>query len=174
KIMKRRRHIDARGPWPYRRGSLEAKLFRSEQLNAARPHDFDAAEVQDGEGARVRLDICDSMQRDAARRYHRTAIADAVDEDCALWTGHRNGYPNVRWNTRDAARMYALLEARDQAFRDLEERSCNAWRNGPAVAPPLNAMPRENYDQEKPLRDPDEDGDEDADGNGDDLQAATA
>jgi hypothetical protein len=39
---------------------------------------------------------------------------------------------------------------RDQAFADLCRRSANAWRDGPAVAPPLNAMPPTPYEQQKP------------------------
>jgi hypothetical protein len=104
--------------------------------------ELDDAEVQDGEHVRVFL-------TDAQRQ--RRAIADAVARDARCWAGHRPGQVIDNFGpalTMDGA--YSTAAAmRDEAFARLCERSANAWRRPFADAPALNAMPPENYDQQK-------------------------
>jgi hypothetical protein len=134
--------------------------------------------VADGTTLHVPLMLCDSLQRDVYRRYHRTALADQIAEDALCWSGHRPGpiADGVRLNARDAGANYAALTARAESFANLCRRSARAYIDGPAVSKPLTqGLPEDNWDLRQPL-DPvditngngdDENGDDDGNGNGD-------
>jgi len=108
--------------------------------------------TEDGSGIRVRMDVMDGH----FQHRHRTALSDQIAQDALCWSGHRPGpvQDGLRLNARDAGAAYARQGARDEAFSELCRRSANAWRDGPAVSQPLNAMP-------PPMPDQPDDGDDD-------------
>jgi hypothetical protein len=75
------------------------------------------------------LDGLDDLQREIATRYGRSAqIVDAIGRPC----GNRPGHAFMSMSSgvlQDAA----AVEARDEAFAELEKRSAAAWRTVPAA-----------------------------------------
>ena len=86
--------------------------------------------LKDGESLHVPIYLLDSVQREIATHYARRAqVVDAIGRPC----GNRPGHAFVsNSNMRDAA--LDALDARDEAFAELEKRSAAAWRTNAAVA----------------------------------------
>jgi hypothetical protein len=133
----------------------------------------DDAEIPDGSAVRVRLDMCDSMQRRVVDHFTKRTILDAVQQDMQTFSGHRpmqatDALFSYRTSVGDAARLAGAAARRQAAFDALVERSSNAWRNGP---PQLVADPSAPYDQQRPPLDPaDINGNDDPDDDPDDDQ----
>jgi hypothetical protein len=106
--------------------------------------------ARDGETVRVRLDMCD-----AAHQHRRMSLADEIRHDCRIFSGHRpgpiqDGAFAANMSVQDAANLAGAMASRELAFDQLEERSRNAWQNGP---PQIVASPEPNYDQRRPPND---------------------
>ena len=130
--------------------AAERAAGNGEMIMKRRRYDTDDGDDIVPPGGRVRV-----VLNDAARQ--RRALSDAVSRHMSGAGGHRpmqctdalryGGY-SLALDARVLADAFA---ARDRAFRDLERRSAEAWKQS------LNATPPENYDQLKPPRDDNED-----------------
>jgi hypothetical protein len=124
--------------------------------------------VKDGERVTVPMMFMDSAQRAVRHYYDTQRVIDAKLRDHGRYVAHRphccaDALSNRMWDSLNHS-LADAIKARDAAFRDLEERSRNAWRRPFADQPAsLNSLPPENEDQKRPPRD-----DDDGDNNDDD------
>jgi hypothetical protein len=128
--------------------------------------DDDGDIVKDGEGVRVRMEMCDSVQRQV--RDQRT-INDALSRHQAL-AAHRPGFCKdiLRWSAYDAALEHGLrdaIEARDAAYEERTRRGDEAWKHLGDAAPdqPDQQMPPGILNGNGDDNDDDEDDDDDDD-----------
>jgi hypothetical protein len=111
--------------------------------------------LADGESIHVRMDMMDSAQRAVRRHFSCTTTTDAIRATGLHKPGPvQDALSNVRMSTQDAARLAGAIAGRQFAFDQLEERSRNAWKNGP---PSMNAMPPPPPEPAAQWDDPDSD-----------------
>jgi hypothetical protein len=124
--------------------------------------------LEDGEGIHVRMQLCDSVQRQV--RDKRT-INDALSQHQAL-ASHRPGYCRdiLRWNAYDAALEVGLADAiakKDRIRAEQARLGDQKWKLPFADQAPLNALPEPNYELQFPPDDDDGDSDNGSDDDSD-------